>query len=136
MVCLIQFFIYHGYFIIKVLAFLFRFLLLILIAVASGYVLGIHLMFKVLRHLLGKLLIVSCPCCSVCLFVVDHVKSLVCSRLTDRVSIVCAWLQLNVHVVQGNWHCHICAGLLLDVPGLQEHGISLPLGLINFSNIT
>ena len=57
-VCLIQFFIYHGYFIIKVLAFLFRFLLLILIAVASGYVLGIHLMFKVLRHLLGKLLIV------------------------------------------------------------------------------
>ena len=57
-VCLIQFFIYRGYFIIKVLAFLFRLLLLILIAVASGYILGIHLMFKVLRHLLGKLLIV------------------------------------------------------------------------------
>ena len=55
-VCLIQYFIYHGYFIIKVLAFLFRLLLLIPIAVGSGYVLGIHLMFKVLRHLLGKLL--------------------------------------------------------------------------------
>jgi len=52
------FFYYGGHIVIKVLAFLFRLLLLLLIGVASGYVMGVHVMFNVLRKLLGKLLIV------------------------------------------------------------------------------
>ena len=56
--CVVDFFYYGAYFIISVLAFMFRFLLLVLVAVASGYILGIHIMFKVLCKLLGKLLIV------------------------------------------------------------------------------
>ena len=56
--CFIDFIFYGAYFIINVLAFIFRFLLLLLIAVASGYILGLHIMFKMLCKLLGKLLIV------------------------------------------------------------------------------
>ena len=53
-----HFFAYGSHIIINILAFLFRLLLLLLIAVASGYILSIHVMFKVLCKLLGKLLIV------------------------------------------------------------------------------
>ena len=66
--CFLNFFYYGSYFIINVLAFLFRFLLLLLIAVASGYILGIHAMFKVLCKLLGKLLMVYNTAVLVALF--------------------------------------------------------------------
>ena len=56
--CFLNYFYYGSFLVIKILAFLFRFLLLLLIAVASGYILGIHVMFKVLCKLLGKLLMV------------------------------------------------------------------------------
>ena len=56
--CFFSFLFYGSYYIFSVLAFLFRFLLLVLIAVASSYTLGIHIILKVLRTLLGKLLII------------------------------------------------------------------------------
>lgn len=69
LICSFKFAFYNGFLIvIKVLAFIFRFLLILLIAVASGYVLGIHVLFKVLCSLLGKLLIVYNTALLVALF--------------------------------------------------------------------
>lgn len=59
---------YGGHVIVKVLVFLFRLLLLLLIGVASGYILGLHVMFSVLRKLHGKLLIVYNTAVLVALF--------------------------------------------------------------------
>ena len=66
--CIVDFLFYGAYFIINILAFIFRFLLLIMIAVASGYILGIHVMFKVLCKLLGRLLIIYNAALLVALF--------------------------------------------------------------------
>ena len=66
--CLLNYLYYGSHLVISILAFLFRFLLVLLIAVASGYVLGIHIMFKVLCKLLGKLLMVYNTAVLVALF--------------------------------------------------------------------